>query len=105
VRARLPRFRRAPLLAACFAAAPLAAGGAFAGSVVLDANDFETPNEPIVINCGNSLDIRGINFLYGTPPFVYNQQFTVEVLVHEDNMGLYSDPEGNGGAYSLGMLS
>jgi Thrombospondin type 3 repeat len=74
-------------------------------SVVLYTNDFESPNVAIVINCGNSLDTRGINFLYGSAGFVFNQQFTVEAVVHDDLQGLYADPEGNGGTYSLGMLS
>ena len=34
-------------------------GLSFAQSVVLYANDFESPNVPIVINCPNSLDTRG----------------------------------------------
>jgi hypothetical protein len=74
-------------------------------SIVLYTNDFESPNVPIAIDCGNSLDTRGIDFLYGSPGFVYNQQFTVEAVVHADLQSLYSDPEGKGGAYSLGMLS
>ena len=60
---------------------------------------------PITINCGTALDISGINLLYGTPGFVFNQQFTVEAVAHADTLGQYSDPEGRGGAYSLGMLS
>jgi hypothetical protein len=86
-------------------AALTVARGAFGQSIVLYTNDFEAPNVPIAINCGNSLDTRGINFLYGSAGFVFNQQFTVEAVVHDDQQGLYSDPEGNGGTYSLGMLS
>ena len=82
-----------------------AARSAQGQSIVLYANDFETPNVPVVINCGNSLDITGINALYGSAGFVYNQVFTVEAVVIADNLGLYSDPEGKGGAISLGMLS
>src|SRR6185369_3995906 len=59
----------------------------------------------IVIDCGDSLDTRGIDFLFGAPGFSFSQQFTVEAVVHADNQSLYSDPAGNGGAYSLGMLS
>jgi hypothetical protein len=83
----------------------LAPALALGQSVVLYTNDFETPNVPIVIDCGNSLDTRGIEFLYGAPGFVFNQQNTVEAVVHADNSASYSDPQGNGGAYSLGMLS
>jgi len=74
-------------------------------SVVLYSNDFESPNVPVVINCPNSLDTRGIELLYGAPGFAFNQQFTVEAVVHADPSGLYSNPEGVGGALSLGMLS
>jgi hypothetical protein len=90
------------LLLATLAVLPSIASGQ---SIVLYTNDFESPNVPVVIDCGNSLDSRGINLLYGSPGFVYNQQFTVEVITHADLQGLYSDPEGKGGAYSLGMLS
>jgi hypothetical protein len=81
---------------------PAAAG---AQSVVLYANDFETPNQAVVINCGNSLDITGINTLYGQPGFTYNQVNTVEAVSIVDNQALYSDPEGKGGAFALGMLA
>ena len=75
----------------------------FGQSVVLYTNDFESPNVPIVINCGNSLDTSGINTLYGSPGFVFNQVNTVEAV--SVKQALYSDPEGNGGTYALGMLS
>lgn len=76
-----------------------------AASVVLYSNDFESPNQPVEINCPNSLDTRGINFLYGTDTFVFHQTYTVEAVVIEDSIGLYSDPEGKGGSIALGMLS
>jgi hypothetical protein len=82
-----------------------AAATAAAQSVLLYENDFETPNVPVIINCGNSLDTRGINLLYGTAGFVFNQVNTVEAITLEDSQGVYADPEGNGGTYSLGMLS
>jgi hypothetical protein len=72
---------------------------------VLYTNDFETPNVPVAIDCGNSLDTRGIDFLYGAPGFVFHQVNTVEQVVHADRSGKYSNPEGIGGALSLGMLS
>lgn len=87
------------------ALATLSAGSVRAQSIVLYTNDFESPNVPVAIDCGNSLDTRGINFLYGTAGFTYNQVNTVEAVVHADNQALYSDPEGNGGAISIGMLS
>jgi hypothetical protein len=74
-------------------------------SILLYSNDFETPNQAIVINCGNSLDITPIQTLYGTAGFTYNQTFTVEAVSIVDAGGLYSNPEGKGGAYALGMLS
>jgi hypothetical protein len=74
-------------------------------TIVLYSNDFETPNTPLSVNCGNSLDIRGINFLYGTPGFTYQQVFTVEGIVVDDPSNLYTDPSGIGGRYALGMLT
>ncbi|MCC7384482.1 MAG: hypothetical protein IT384_21725 [Deltaproteobacteria bacterium] len=82
------------------------APAAFAQStVVLYSNDFETPNTALVVNCGNSLDIRGINFLYGGPGFTYQQVNTVEGVVIDDPAGRYTDPSGTGGSYALGMLA
>ncbi|HYC56213.1 MAG TPA: thrombospondin type 3 repeat-containing protein [Candidatus Binatia bacterium] len=78
---------------------------AAAQSIVLYSNDFESPNEAVTIECGNSLDQTNINQLYGGEGFTYHQQFTVEAVIHDDSQGLYSDPEGNGGAISLGMQS
>ena len=83
----------------------IASTGARAQSIVLYSNDFETPNVPIVINCGNSLDTRTIQELYGAPGFSYHQQNTVEAVAHADIGSHYSDPSGTGGAYSIGMLS
>jgi hypothetical protein len=76
-----------------------------AASVVLYSNDFESPNVALEINCGNSLDIRGIDFLYGSEDFVYHQTNTVEAVVVDDNLSIYSDPEGKGGTAALGMLA
>ena len=44
------------------------------------AYDFETPNQALAINCGNSLDTTPIQALYGTPGFTYFQTFTVEAV-------------------------
>jgi len=74
-------------------------------SVVLYSNDFETPNVPLVVNCGNSLDARGVNFLYGNEEFVYNQVHSVEAVLIDDLSDLYTDPEGIAGDVALGMLS
>jgi hypothetical protein len=74
-------------------------------SVVLYTNDFEHPNQPLAITCGNSLDPSGINVLYGTPTFMFAQTNTVEGVVIHDPAGMYRNPSGQGGAYALGMLS
>ena len=74
-------------------------------TVVLYSNDFESPNVSSFRTCGNSLDARGINFLHGEPGFVYHQQNTVEGLLINDPFGLYSNPQGLGGQYAIGMLS
>lgn len=51
-------------------AAPAPAG---AQSIVLYTNDFESPNVPIQVSCGNSLDSRTIDALYGAPGFAFHQ--------------------------------
>jgi len=76
-----------------------------ADSIVLYANDFESPNTTPVINCGSSLDARPINDLHGTSSFVFHQVSTVETVFHQDSIPIYSNPQGIGGDYSLGMLS
>jgi hypothetical protein len=86
-----------------------AAGGAAGGpgcqhvSEVLYTNDFETPNVPLTVTCGNSLDNRGINLLYGTPTFSFTEMFTVEGVVIHDPDGRYDDPDGTGKKYAVGM--
>jgi hypothetical protein len=91
---------RSMLAATLMAGIPVSAQ---AESLVLYSNNFETPNQSVSIKCGNSLDQTGINTLYGGAGFTYHQQFTVEAVLHDDNLNLYSDPEGKGGAISLGM--
>lgn len=90
------------ILAAAFTPSPRALAQS---TVVLYSNDFETPNTALAVNCGNSLDIRGINFLYGGPGFTYQQVNTVEGVVIDDPAGMYTDPSGTGGSYALGMLA
>lgn len=81
------------------------AGGTGQPSQVLYTNDFETPNMPLVASCGNSLDPIGINALYGSSDFVFQQVYTVEGVTVHDPSGLYTDASGIGKNYSLGMLS
>ena len=80
-------------------------GVADAQTVLLYSNDFETPNVPIEVTCGNSLDNRTIETLYGAPNFRYQQQFTVEAVQLDDPTDLYSNPSGIGGQYAVGMLA
>jgi len=82
-----------------------ATGAGGGGSTVLYTNDFEHPNVPLEVNCGNSLDNRGINALYGSPGFTFAQTYTVEGVVIHDPSALYSDPSGKGKNYAIGMLS
>ncbi len=84
---------------------PGGAGGASSESRVLYTNDFETPNMALVASCGNSLDPVGINALYGTAGFVFQQVNSVEGVVVHDPSALYSDPSGIAKNYALGMLS
>jgi hypothetical protein len=81
------------------------AGISSADFVLLYENDFEIPNVEPIVNCGNSLDTRGIDFLYGDDDVSYNQTNTVELVFVQDPVALYADPEGTGGSYALGMLS
>ena len=76
-----------------------------AESVVLYANDFETPNQTPVASCGNSLDITPINTMYGTAGFAFEQTNTVETVFITDPGGLYSNPQGLGGGFAVGMLA
>ncbi len=74
-------------------------------TIVLYQNDFETPNQPIVRNCGFALDSTPINTLFGTPQGTFQQTFTVEAVVINDPSNTYTDPLGIGGNYAIGMLS
>jgi hypothetical protein len=78
---------------------------AHAQTVILYDNDFETPNEPLKVDCGNSLDGRGINTLYGTEMFQFEQKFTVEAVFLQDPEGRYKNSGASHGKYALGMLS
>jgi hypothetical protein len=93
------------LLVCAFVTAATSSGAHAQSTVVLYSNDFETPNVPIQVNCGNSLDARGINFLYGSSTFMFAQTFTVEAVMIHDPSNLYRDPSGIGGNVALGMLS
>jgi hypothetical protein len=75
-----------------------------AQTVILYQNDFESPNVPLAVDCGNSLDGRGINTLYGTDEFQFDQKNTVEAVFLHDPIGKYKNA-GEHGNYALGMLS
>lgn len=96
---------RANMDAMCFLRDQIGDAALPATSQVLYSNNFETPNTPLVIACGNALDARGINFLYGSPAFQFTQVNTVEGVVLADMAALYKNPSGQGGKYALGMLS
>jgi hypothetical protein len=79
-------------------------------TLVLYQNDFETVNSPpgFIDTTGKDVSQQTINALYSTPGFLFQQTNTVETL--EINGGVafgsgYSDPQGIGGNYTLGMLS
>jgi MYXO-CTERM domain-containing protein len=86
----------------------LGAGGlapvSHAQTVILYSNDFEHPNKPLMADCGNSLDSREINELYGTASFQFVQDFTVEAVFLHDPKGLYNGAADHGD-YAIGMLS
>jgi hypothetical protein len=77
---------------------------AAAQELILYQNDFETPNEPVSANCGNSLDQAGINPTYGRPGFMFVEQFSVETVVLQDPPGKYANQSSANGKYAVGML-
>lgn len=94
----MSRLRHAFALAASL----LAVSAPAAQTLVLYENDFESPNVPLEKNCGDALDTRGIDFLYGTPAGTFQQRNTVEAVLLSDPV--YSDPSGTGGTAAIGML-
>jgi hypothetical protein len=95
-------------LAAVLFATCGAASQASAAAILYD-QDFENPVG--FVNDGADVNIfRTVNQLYGNQPpgFTFAQQFTVETLLITGTAAFghgYSDPEGTGGNYALGMLS
>jgi len=81
-----------------------------AQTITLYQNDFETPNVPAVVACGYAIDTRTINTLYGGQGGDFAQINTVETVLINEPAAFgapqeYSDPEGKGGNYAIGMLS
>ena len=78
-------------------------------TTILYNQDFENP--AAFNNDGGDVNIfNTVNDLYGNQPpgFTFAQAFTVETLLVTGNQAFgtgYSDPEGIGGNYTLGMLS
>jgi len=77
---------------------------AAAQELVLYENDFETPNQPITVDCGNSLDQSGVNAIFGRAGYSFVEDFTVDAVVLHDPAGKYGDPGTRNGKYALGML-
>ncbi len=91
-----------------FACACLVPGAAMAASVTLYEQDFESPTS--FPNSGIDASIAPVNNLYPNQPpgFVFAQSGTVETLLITGTQAFgtgYSDPDGRGGNYALGMLS
>lgn len=82
----------------------LASQLAAAQEITLYENDFEDPNVPVSVSCGNSLDQNGINATYGKPGYNFIEQFSVETIVLHDPAGKYSSQGSQNGDYALGML-
>jgi hypothetical protein len=78
-------------------------------AIVLYSQNFENPVG--FVNDGGDINIfRPVNQLYGNQPpgFAFAQANTVETLLLTGNQAFgtgYSDPQGIGGNYALGMLS
>ena len=92
-----------PVLVLLALGAPLGAGAA----TLLYQNDFESPNG-FVDTTGVDVSQQTVDSLYSLAGFQYQQTFTVETLHITGGAAFgtgYSDPEGTGGNYALGMLS
>ncbi len=90
-------------LVAAVAALAVAGSQAAAAPILLFEQDFESPSGIIVGNaCCTDISQQSVNALFGT---AFQQTNTVETLAINGPAGLYSDPAGDGGNYSLGMLS
>ena len=72
---------------------------------VLYGNDFEVPNLLPEINCGDALDWRGINQLYGSESFNFEQEFSVEAIHLNNPLDLYQNVGESHGNFAIGMLS
>ncbi len=72
-------------------------------TIVLYQNDFESPNQAPVLNCGLALDTTPINVLFGTEENQFHQRNTVEAVLIDDP--IYTDSSGAGGSHAIGMLS
>lgn len=81
-----------------------AAQPAAAQPLILYSNDFETPNQAVTADCGNSLDQSGINAIYGKPGFMFVEQNSVETVVLQDPAGKYGNQRIRNGRYAIGML-
>jgi hypothetical protein len=93
---------RAGLIAALLTMSPALAHGA----TILYTNTFESPTG-FVDTTGVDVSQQNVNDLYGQPGFLFQQIWTVETLHITGGAAFgtgYSDPEGNGGNYALGML-
>lgn len=94
--------------AALFSGMVIGSTTAMATTVTLYEQDFETPAS--FPNSGIDASIAPVNSLYGNQPpgFVFAQANTVETLLITGTQAFgagYSDPDGRGGSYALGMLS
>lgn len=78
---------------------------AAAQEITLYENDFEKPNVPVSVTCGNSLDQdHGINDTYGTADYSFIEKYTVETVVLHDPAHKYSGQGTKNGDYAIGML-
>jgi PEP-CTERM motif-containing protein len=73
-----------------------------AAAVTLFQNDFESPVGIIIpFGCCGDASQQNVNTLYGTS---FQQTNTVETLAINGPQNVYSDPDGIGGNFALGML-
>jgi hypothetical protein len=77
-------------------------------NLLLYRNDFEDPNAPVQRGSCNPISQTPVNTYYGTSENQFNQQGSVETFLQMESFWnsttRYSDPDGRGRNYSIGML-
>ncbi len=85
--------------------------GMKAQTILIYANDFESPNQTPAYICSPDIDGHQVNTLWGGTgtgtcgTVSWDQTFTVETILVNGPDNIYTDPLGQAGNYCLGMLA